>query len=348
MKRVLLVVMITVLLLGVIMCGASAEGDVKVKSIKTVDKKVVLAPDTTWQAEVEILPDDAANKKLEWVSSNDNVATVDDNGLISGKAKGTCKITVATTDGSKKKAAITVNVKEFNLVITKPGAVQTSFDTTDDYNEYEVGFMGHVKRTVVRRTVTFKGGVVESAGDHAVRPVKAGEGSVESVTKENKKTTAKEKNSVYVAQSAIGEDPLAKIVSFSHGKSVKASETWPDYPERNATDGDPRTYWESKGYPATMTVNLGEEKEISAIIIRQVPDLIWGKRTQKVEVYASDNGEKFTKIADGREYEYDAVTGNYILIEFEPVNAKYVKLRFTRGSWENAQASEILIGNIEK
>lgn len=345
MKRIVSVILVLTLVLC-LMAAASAEGDVKIKSVSPADKKVVLAPGTTWQAEVNIKPEDATNKTLEWTSSDEKIATVDENGVITGVKKGNCKITATTTDGSKKKAAITVSVKNYDLVITKPGITQTDFETTDDYNEYEVGFMGHVKRTVVRRTVTFKGGVVESAGDHAVRPVKAGEGTVESVSKENKKTTGKEKHSVYVAQSAIGEDPLAKIVNIAQGKNVKASETLPDYPARNATDGDPRTYWESKGYPATLTIDLGGEHEIDSVAIRQVPDLIWGKRTQKIEVSVSDDGEKFTKVADGKEYEYDAVTGNIVLIEFEKVKAKFVKLRFTRGTWENAQASEVIVGGV--
>lgn len=343
MKRVLSVIMVLALAVCLV-AAAYAEGDVKIKSISPAEKKIALAPDVTWQAEVVFKPEDATNKALEWKSSDEKVATVDENGVITGIKKGKCKITASTTDGSKKNAAISVEVKDYDLVITKTGITKTDFETTDSYDEYEVGFMGQVRRTVVRRTVTYKGGVVESAGDHAIRPVKAGAGSVESVTKENKKTTAKEKHSVYVAQSAIGEDPLAKIVNVSKGKSVKASETWPNYPAKNATDGDPKTYWESKGYPATLTVALGEEIEINSVTIRQVPDLNWGKRSQRLEVSVSDDDKEYKNVVNAKEYIYDAETGNFVTIEFGPVKAKYVKLRFIRGSWENAQASEIIVG----
>lgn len=60
----------------------------------------------------KIRPNDAANKKLSWKSSNTTIATVS-NGTISGKKPGSCQITVSTTDGSgiSKTIAVTVTKK---------------------------------------------------------------------------------------------------------------------------------------------------------------------------------------------------------------------------------------------
>lgn len=60
----------------------------------------------------KIRPNDAANKKLSWKSSNTAIATVS-NGTISGKKPGSCQITVSTTDGSgiSKTIAVTVTKK---------------------------------------------------------------------------------------------------------------------------------------------------------------------------------------------------------------------------------------------
>lgn len=60
----------------------------------------------------KIRPNDAANKKLSWKSSNTAVATVS-NGTISGKKPGSCQVTVSTTDGSgiSKTIAVTVTKK---------------------------------------------------------------------------------------------------------------------------------------------------------------------------------------------------------------------------------------------
>ena len=60
----------------------------------------------------KIRPNDAANKKLSWKSSNTAIAAVS-NGTISGKKPGSCQITVSTTDGSgiSKTIAVTVTKK---------------------------------------------------------------------------------------------------------------------------------------------------------------------------------------------------------------------------------------------
>lgn len=49
----------------------------------------------------KIRPNDAANKKLSWKSSNTAIATVS-NGTISGKKPGSCQVTVSTTDGCER------------------------------------------------------------------------------------------------------------------------------------------------------------------------------------------------------------------------------------------------------
>ena len=58
-----------------------------------------------------IAPENATNKAIRWSSSDENVATVDENGNVSAKAEGTATITVETTDGSELKATCTVSVK---------------------------------------------------------------------------------------------------------------------------------------------------------------------------------------------------------------------------------------------
>ena len=55
----------------------------------------------TSQINVTVTPDDADNKKVSFVSSNPEVATVDANGVITAVANGTATITITTEDGSK-------------------------------------------------------------------------------------------------------------------------------------------------------------------------------------------------------------------------------------------------------
>ena len=56
-----------------------------------------------------IIPDNATNKSVKWSSSNDDVATVDNNGKVTGIKEGSATITVTTVDGGKT-ATCTVKV----------------------------------------------------------------------------------------------------------------------------------------------------------------------------------------------------------------------------------------------
>ena len=57
-----------------------------------------------------VAPENAANKRVTWTSSNENVATVDANGTVKALAVGTTKITATAADGSGKSATCTVTV----------------------------------------------------------------------------------------------------------------------------------------------------------------------------------------------------------------------------------------------
>ena len=57
-----------------------------------------------------VKPDDATNKAVKWSSSNENVATVDQNGNVKAVGAGTATITAAASDGSGKTATCEVTV----------------------------------------------------------------------------------------------------------------------------------------------------------------------------------------------------------------------------------------------
>lgn len=66
------------------------------------DSKVVLEPTTTYQLNVE-----GTESDVKWSSSNKNVVTVDENGLLTPKAVGMSKV-VATVNGKKYSCKVTV------------------------------------------------------------------------------------------------------------------------------------------------------------------------------------------------------------------------------------------------
>lgn len=65
---------------------------------------------STYQLIATILPEDATNKDVVWSSSDEKVATVDKNGLVSVISKGICAITAATVDGSNLKAECEIQI----------------------------------------------------------------------------------------------------------------------------------------------------------------------------------------------------------------------------------------------
>lgn len=344
MKRVIGMLMVLVMVLACIGIGVGEQSKVLAKKVTPEENKITLAPGTTWQIKLVFTPEDVTDKSIEWKSSNEKVATVDENGVVTGIKKGTCKINISALDGSKRKAAVTVNVKDYEIVLKYPVVTPVYFDTTDDYAEYEVGAFGWGRRTVVMRTVTFKGGVVEGAGDHKLRPLKAGEGTIEVLAKENNKVTEKSKHTVYVAQTAIRENPAPDVEDLALNKPTEASSDVPAFWRYYANDGDLGSYWESQGYPCELTINLERVATVSSIVIRLNPDPVWATRTQKIEVYARKEGEEFKKVLDEAEYKFDPKTGNRISIVFNPVPAQYIKLSYTGGSgWGNAQAAEIMV-----
>lgn len=83
---------------------ASCSVTVKPVSVSsvTLDKEsITLKIGETATLNATVMPENAANKKVSWSSSNASVATVDSNGKVTGISVGSAKITVTTDDGGK-------------------------------------------------------------------------------------------------------------------------------------------------------------------------------------------------------------------------------------------------------
>ena len=72
---------------------------------------------------VEITPEECSNEKLLWSSNNEDVLSVDENGVITAKKHGTATITATTTDGTNLTAS-----KDFEVLVLNLGTTGLHFN----------------------------------------------------------------------------------------------------------------------------------------------------------------------------------------------------------------------------
>ncbi|MEW1684540.1 CARDB domain-containing protein [Streptomyces sp. NPDC093594] len=149
---------------------------------------------------------------------------------------------------------------------------------------------------------------------------------------------------------AYGEDagggpgqPPADGTNLALGKPIEASSVIHSFVAANANDGQTGTYWESGGHPATLTVRLGAEADLTGVVVRLSPDAVWERRTQSIEVLGRDRSSStFTTLKARADYTFDpAGNGNGVTI---PVSGRHadVQLRFTHNSaGYGAQVAEL-------
>ncbi len=132
--------------------------------------------------------------------------------------------------------------------------------------------------------------------------------------------------------------------NLAQGKPVTANHNVHNFVAANANDANLGTYWESNGFPGTLTVQLGSNADLSSIAVKLNPDPIWGARTQNVEVLGREQGATgFTSLVAGRDYRWDPANGNSVTIGVSARVAD-VQLRFTSNTGApGAQVAEIQV-----
>ncbi len=98
------------LLLSVIINICKKDEDVKLAGLTISKTSTTLKPETTEQLTITFYPDNAADKNIIWSSSNEAVATVSGNGLITAVSVGTATITVTSAHDNSVKASCDVTI----------------------------------------------------------------------------------------------------------------------------------------------------------------------------------------------------------------------------------------------
>ena len=82
------------------------------KSITLNETSVTLKADNLFNLYATISPSNATNPSVKWSSSNNGVATVNADGVVTAKSPGTATITAKAADGSGTQASCTVTVSD--------------------------------------------------------------------------------------------------------------------------------------------------------------------------------------------------------------------------------------------
>lgn len=92
--------------------------NVDVESVSLNKETLSLYPGETGQLTATIAPANATNKDVTWATSDEAVATVSENGLVTAQASGEATITVTTVDGEKTAVCeVTILVPEYPNVM---------------------------------------------------------------------------------------------------------------------------------------------------------------------------------------------------------------------------------------
>ena len=92
-------------------CNAPSDAEKKVTSITISQTEATLKPNDTMQLEATVYPTDAANKKILWTSSNEDVAIVTDEGFVLAITEGEADIIAEASDGTGIKAMCHLTVE---------------------------------------------------------------------------------------------------------------------------------------------------------------------------------------------------------------------------------------------
>ncbi|MBQ7782854.1 MAG: cellulase family glycosylhydrolase, partial [Oscillospiraceae bacterium] len=112
----------------------------RITAVTVDESSVTLKKGDKWKISTKISPTDAANKVLSYSTSNKKVAKVNAKGEITAAANGTAKITVKATDGSGKKAVVTVKVSSNATSSGKKKTSSSNEKTTGGFDKKKTSF----------------------------------------------------------------------------------------------------------------------------------------------------------------------------------------------------------------
>ena len=108
---------------------------IAVTSVELDADEMTLKVGDEGQLQATVAPENAANKSVTWSSSNESVATVEQNGKISAVGVGEATITVTTTDGGKTATCKVIVNKKAGAISYATTSINKTFGEANFTNE---------------------------------------------------------------------------------------------------------------------------------------------------------------------------------------------------------------------
>ncbi len=343
------------------------KDDIAVTGVSFDKKTLNLATGSSTTLKATISPSDATNKGLIWSSSDSSIATVDQNGKVTGKKEGTVTITVTTKDGNYK-ATITVVVKDepvksvkitgdtsmvvkgtqtLKAVITPNNATNKAVTwSSSDSSIATVDQNGKVtakKTGTVTITVTTKDGNHKATINITVREQKvtkitiSGNKTMEAGKTQTLKATVTPNNATNKGITWSSSD--SSIATVDQNGRVTAKKAGTVTITATAKDGS--------GVKGTYTITVTEKKVEYAITLRAEKDALGTRTAYLIEATADKaplDYASVTIVYSGSGLKVDAVVRGKRLQTFEdysPLNGRTATIKLKDGKDVTAKITVI-------
>ncbi|MGA5304781.1 discoidin domain-containing protein [Nucisporomicrobium flavum] len=131
--------------------------------------------------------------------------------------------------------------------------------------------------------------------------------------------------------------------NLAAGHTVTATSQADVYTPANTVDGNANTYWESanNAFPQSLTVDLGQNRTVSRVVLKLPPAAAWATRTQTLSVLGSTDGSSYGTVKASAGYTFNPSSGNTASVTFAATTQRYLRLTFTGNTgWPAGQLSE--------
>ncbi len=228
MKKLRLPILAAIAGLFILTACKPEEKEVAVTGVTVSPATLSLVEGTTETLEATVTPEDATNRKVEWKSGDETIATVDETGTVTAIAPGATTITATTEDGEKSDTC--------TVTVTADGVRVTGVELDKEELTLFVGDEETIQATVLpedatNRNVEWESGdetiaIVDETG--TVTAIAPGKTTITVTTEEGEKSdactvTVKSIPVVYVAgyeNSGAGQ----KAVLWIDGVATQLSE----------------------------------------------------------------------------------------------------------------------------